>query len=217
MRDLQLVDGEYYHVYNRGVDGRSITQGKFDSDRFLESLLLLFNCTELTGSIYAHTKAQSIKKKEKDLPLVEIIAYCLNPNHYHLILKQVATRGIERLMQRVGTGYTKYFNETHDRKGSLFLGPYKAVHVDSNEYLLHLSAYVNMNDGVHKLSVRVKKLVRSSWDEYMGKGYGMCQKDIVLSQFRGKEEYRAFVKESLFLSWQAKIDQKEREALGIED
>ena len=77
--------------------------------------------------------------------LVEIVAYCLNPNHYHLIVKQISEKGIERFMQKIGTGYTNYFNKRYERSGALFQGKFKSIHIDSNEYLLHLSVYVFEN------------------------------------------------------------------------
>lgn len=128
-------------------------------------------------------------------PLVEIIAYCLNPNHYHLILKQVSERGIEKFMHKVSTGYTNYFNKKNERSGSLFQGPFKAIHVDSNEYLLYLSAYVNRNHFIHSYEDKGAKLPNGSlapldgWKycsapDYLGKRSGtLCNKDVVLGQF----------------------------------
>ena len=71
-------------------------------------------------------------------------------------------------MQRLGTGYTMYFNEKEKRSGSLFQGVFKSLHINTNEYLLHLSAYVNLNDRVHQLGSETSKLVKSSWREYIG-------------------------------------------------
>lgn len=77
--------------------------------------------------------------------MVKFIAYCINPNHYHFILQQVSEKGIEKFMQRLGMGYAKYFNNRRKRSGTLFQGKFKARHIDSNEYLLHVSSYVNLN------------------------------------------------------------------------
>jgi len=77
--------------------------------------------------------------------LVEIIVYCLNPNHYHIILRQVSEGGVSKFMLKLSSGYSSYFNKKNKRSGSLFQGRFKAVHIDSNEYLLYLSAYVNKN------------------------------------------------------------------------
>jgi len=75
--------------------------------------------------------------------LVDVVCYCLNSNHYHMILKQKSNDGIKKFMHKLGTSYTMYFNKKLKRSGSLFQGKFKSIHIDSNEYLLYLSAYVN--------------------------------------------------------------------------
>ena len=147
--------------------------------------------------------------------LVEIICYCLNPNHYHFILKQKSEKGIERFMHKIGMGYTNYFNKKYKRSGSLFQGPFKSIHIDSNEYLLHLSAYVNKNNFIHgykdelmnKDSENPRGLSESgtrqysSYLDYIGKRNGiLCNKEIVLGQFKNQKEYQEFMeKTSLYL------------------
>jgi putative transposase len=120
----------------------------------------------------------------------------LNQNHYHFILQQASDRGIEKFMQRLGTGYTMYFNSKQERSGALFQGRFKAAHINSNAYLLHVSAYVNLNNRVHQLRGSTSQ---SSWAEYIGKrkGVGICEKEVILGQFRKPEEYIAFAEDSL--------------------
>lgn len=170
--------------------------------------MIEFNVLNPIGSIYENSfrqlgsEASKLAKEsvEKQKPLVNFVAYCLNPNHFHFIIEQVADRGIEKLMQRIGTGYTKYFNNKYKRSGSLFQGVFKSIHIGSNEYLLHLSAYVNLNDRVHQLGSEASKLMngQSSWGEYVGDNKkGFCEKEIVLGQFKSAREYRTFAEESL--------------------
>jgi len=197
MRKTVFAEGEYYHIYNRGTDKRDIFVDDRDFDRFLQSMNE-FNAEEPIGSIFENSfhkhQLGSLASKSKK-PLVRIIAYCLNPNHYHLILKQVAEKGIEKFMQRLGTGYTKYFNNRYQRTGSLFQGTFKAIHVETNEYLLHLSAYVNLNNQVHQLGSLASK---SSLKEYMGEsGSRFCVANEVLEQFPTKEGYWDFMQNSL--------------------
>jgi len=101
-------------------------------------------------------------------------------------------------MKKLNGGYARYFNERNKRKGALFEGRFKAKHIGSDDYLLHLSAYVNLNDRVHKLSHPTSKsIIRSSRGEYLGSEVGFCKKDIVLNQFKNTEEYKMFADESL--------------------
>jgi len=201
MRKVQFVEGEYYHVFNRGVDKRTVFQDAQDFDRFLLSLVD-FNSVEPIGSIYEYSfqkKPQlgnlvSKSKKKEKKPLVELVAYCLNKNHFHLILKQCIERGIEKFMHRLGLGFTKYFNERYKRNGSLFQGPFKAVHIESNEQLIHLSAYVNLNNLVHSLS---GNSFRSSWNEYLNKtNQSICKKDIIAGQFKDIKKYKKMTEET---------------------
>jgi len=205
-RKTAFVEGEYYHIYNRGVDKRNIFSNEDDVDRFFQSMIE-FNVIEPIGSIYENSFNKQLggstsKLKEEDGELVDFVAYCLNANHYHFLVMQTADRGIEKFMHRLSTGYTMYFNEKEKRNGSLFQGRFKAVHIDSNEYLLHLSAYVNLNDRVHQLGGSTSKLVesRSSWEEYTEKGKmadGICEKEIILEQFKNVNEYKKFALSSL--------------------
>ncbi|MSR87914.1 MAG: hypothetical protein EXS69_01995 [Candidatus Zambryskibacteria bacterium] len=193
MRKTPLVEKEFYHIYNRGVDKRKIFSDKNDLGRFFKSMGE-FNTIEPIGSIY---EKSFDKKKRVAKPLVKFVAYCLNPNHFHFILEQVVDRGIEKFMHRLGTGYTKYFNEKRSRSGSLFQGRFKSSHINSNEYLLHVSAYVNLNYKVHKL-VKGRDLYLSSWDEYLSpKQAGFCEKEITLGQFSSPTHYQKFAQEAL--------------------
>jgi putative transposase len=117
-----------------------------------------------------------------------------------LILEQLVDGGISEFMKRLGGGYTGYFNKKHERSGSLFQGVFKDVHINSNEYLLHVSAYVNLNNRVHKLGGETPKLVESlsSWGEYTNKKVeGICEKEIILGQFGNVDEYKEFALSSL--------------------
>lgn len=193
MRKAKFTNNEYYHIFNRGVDKRDIFLDDEDWARFFQSMSE-FNTSQPIGSIYEN----SFRKKElkhlmsKSGRLVNFICYCLNPNHYHFILEQQIENGIEKFMQKLGNGFTKYFNNKYQRTGSLFQGTYKAVHIDSNEYLLHLSAYVNLNNKVHRIENNF-----SSWEEYINNRAGFCKKDIILNQFNNINEYKNFAENSL--------------------
>lgn len=200
-RRVPLANEEYYHVYNRGVDKREIFHDRHDSDRFFRSMVA-FNTVNPVGSL-RHVDLERKNSGETTVnpePLVEIIAYCLNPNHFHLLLKQKVDGGVSEFMKRLAGGYTWYFNNKYDRSGVLFQGIFKASHIDVNEYLLHVSVYVNLNFRVHKYRDKALENIRSSWDEYMGTCAPenmICVKDSVLGQLKGKNAYENFAEKSL--------------------
>jgi putative transposase len=206
MRKHSFEIGFYYHIYNRGVDKRSIIEDKKDLDRFIQGLDL-FNNEEPIGSIFEYNFKKN-KLRSKAPKLVEILAYCVNPNHYHFILTPIKENGIEKFMQRIG-GYSKYFNEKYKRSGALFQGKFKSKLIEDENYLKKLSSYVNMNnrdlDGV-----KVFELSKSSLEEYIGKESGLCDVKTVLDLFKDKKDFFEYVK----LSWQETLDKKEFEKLN---
>ena len=186
---------EYYHIYNRGNNKRNVFLESLDFSRFMDSIIQ-FNSEEPIGSIYQNSfRDKSLRSSTPKL--VEIICYCLNPNHFHLLLKQLVNKGISKFMHRLGTGYTNKFNLKYDGSGSLFQGRYKAIHINSNGYLLHLSSYINLNYKVHGLESSVS---RSSWEEFINNkdsDYKISTNEIILAQFKNKREYEKFALESL--------------------
>jgi len=204
-----------YHIYNRGVDKRAIFLDKFDYERFLQGMRE-FNSVDPIGSIYENSFLKD-KPKRKEKPLVSFVAYCINPNHFHFILEQVSPKGIEKFMQRLGMGYAKYFNNKNKRSGTLFQGKFKAKHIDSNEYLLHLSVYVNLNFKVHKLGHSVSK---SSWGKYKN---GKFENNVsindraVLDQFDNFDDYKKFAESSLTDILERKEMYKKLEEVLIDD
>lgn len=200
MRNIIITEGEFYHIYNRGTDKRNIFSDQEDVDRFFQSMSE-FNVIEPINSIYENSFAKKkLKNSKQNLKLVDFVAFSLVENHYHFILKQISEKGIEKFMHRLNGGYTKYFNNKYKRSGVLFQGKYKAKHIDSDNYLLHLSVYVNLNQKVHQLGSRASKLnLYSSWGEYTGENKTMfCQKDIILGQFNDKNNYIKFAENALW-------------------
>ena len=224
-RKINFTNGEYYHICNRGVDHRSIVADHDDSDRFVQGLTL-FNSIEPIGSIYEKTRPKKsggkIPENISSLldPLVNIAAYCLNPNHYHFILRQVYDNGVSEFMRRVNGGYTSYFNGKYERTGSLFAGTFKAKHIGTNEYLLHVSAYVNLNNRVHEINGQDSTLIRSSWGMYTENKSDHAGPtivgDIILGQFNTRSEYKTFALTALSSMIERKHDLHELDGLLIE-
>ena len=196
-----LTNEEYYHVYNRGVDKRSIFQDQHDISRFLDSMGE-FNVPEIITSIaHARKRIRGRSPTPTSNRLVDVIAYCLNPNHYHFILKQNAEEGISKFMHKLGTGYTNYFNKKHNRSGSLFQGKYKCKLVQSEEALKYVSVYVNLNHKVHGYSGR-SWTPTSSYEQYIGENSGenTCKindKQSVLEHFKSPQDYKEYSEATL--------------------
>lgn len=179
MRKIKFYNGEYYHIYNRGVDKQNIFKDKNDYLRFLDSM-----------NFYSKIKTGSL---EGDPVLrVEIICYCLNPNHFHFLLKQLIDKGIEDFMHRLGVSHAMYFNKKYNRSGSLFQGRYKSIRIKNNSGLLWLSAYINGNPEIHDI-VRAKDYPWSSYLECLKKiSSQRGDKSIILDQFKNQNEYQEF-------------------------
>lgn len=124
--------------------------------------------------------------------LVDITAYCLNPNHFHLLLKELQKNGLPLFMKKISTGYAMYFNKKNERSGILFQGRFKSTHIDNNDLLLYISSYINCNSEVHNIE-KAENYQWCSFSEYINENKkGICQKEVILNQFKGKEEYKQF-------------------------
>ena len=210
MRQTEFANGEYYHVYNRGVDKREVFLDEKDYRRFILSMdllndvdngrMLLWRDLQRKKNEDGIPKVRPLDIQRSDLrnPLVELVAYCLNPNHYHFIIKQFKDGGIAKFMQKLGTSYTMYFNARQSRSGVLFQGKFKSIHIDSNDYLLYLSAYVNANNFIHGLNEKSEDWAYSSYLDYVGQRTGkLCKKDIILGQFDNNFlEYAKYIKDN---------------------
>lgn len=214
-RRIPFANDEYYHIYNRGVDKREIFSSAQDYNRFLISMNLLNDTNDglmiewrdyqknnprNSFSDFLSFLKGTFGKRER---LVDIVTYCLNPNHYHFILRQITNKGIERFLHKLGTSHTKYFNKRHKRSGALFQGVFRSILIDSNEYLLYLSAYVNKNNFIHGYN-KSGQWEYSSLYHYIGKRKDALinGEKIILGQFNGNkgQQYTKFLdKNALYL------------------
>lgn len=218
MRNTKFSIKEYYHIYNRGTDKRDIFLDKNDVWRFLQCLVEL-NSTDVIGSIYQNSFRRANQLGSSTPKLVNIVAYCLNQNHFHLILEPVTEDGIQKYMHRLSTSYTNYFNKKNKRSGSLFQGRYKSKHISSDDYLLHLSVYVNLNDKVHEGMNKswMEELPVSSFREYTDIRYkGICSKEIILNQFKMPNSFLRYCNEVLPLIKKRKEEIKEFDKACLE-
>jgi REP element-mobilizing transposase RayT len=155
IRKVPFATEEFYHVYNRGVEKRIIYQDPQDYKRFTE-LLYVANTSGPTDLRQIRNKHDSVYDWERDEPLVAIGAYCLMPNHFHILLTPLQEAGVSIFMNKLCTSYSMYFNKKYQRSGTLFEGKFKAKHVGSDEYLKYLFSYIHLNP---------VKLIQSDWKE----------------------------------------------------
>ncbi|MFA6254224.1 MAG: transposase [Candidatus Paceibacterota bacterium] len=144
MRDVEISEGELYHVFNRGTEKRKIFLSKKDYERFLVNLVL-FNTEDLTVANISRYDLEGSFESMPEKALVKIHAFVLLPNHFHFILEPLVKDGISRLMHRLEMGYSKYFNKFYSRSGNLFQGAYKIVHVGNDAYFNYLPLYIHLN------------------------------------------------------------------------
>jgi putative transposase len=144
-RKIPIVEGEFYHVYNRGVDKRTTFLDKADYERFL---LLLFLCNDTLPvklrDIGKESPLRSFLRTDRE-KIVDICAYCLMDNHFHLLVYEKQQEGLSMFMQKLLTAYTMYFNKRYERTGALFQGTYKTSHVDKDSYLSTVFRYIHFN------------------------------------------------------------------------
>lgn len=201
--------GEYYHIFNRGVGKKIIFKDDRDRIRFL-FLILYFqaenNFPQISRIVSSYVKHRVFDTGDIDIKneiikerFVELTAFALMPNHFHLIIKETKEGGISKYMHRVLNSYAKYFNTRYGVSGHLFGGPYKAVHIGDDRQLLYLSAYIHLNP--KELSEWYKKENNFPWSSYQdyvkeNRWSEILKTEIILGQFKNKKEYKDFVETS---------------------
>lgn len=141
-RKFNFSVGEFYHVYSRGNNKSKIFLSENDWRRFQK---LLYVCNGTQSVVFKTIQSLTLDKIERGDSLVDIGAYCLMPNHFHLLLREKTEGGISLFVQKLLTAYSKYFNKKNERTGKLFEGAFKATHADTDEYLRYLFSYIHLN------------------------------------------------------------------------
>jgi putative transposase len=217
MKKPQLENNEIYHVLNRGVEQRNIFLDDKDYLRFVHDLYE-FNDEAPAENIYYKSmglesyEVKPRKIKERKL-LVEILAFCLMPSHYHLLLRQKKDNGISKFMQKLGTGYTMSFNKKYKRRGVLFQGTYKAILIDKQNHFLNLPYYIHLNPldlrfpewrvkRLNDYSKAIEYLNNYRWSshlDYVGKKNfpSVTNREFLLGVFNGEEKYKQSIEKWL--------------------
>ena len=171
--------GEYYHIYNRGTDKRKIFITDNDYRRFLV-LLYLANSNKPIRINLRKKSLLNFLETDQGETFVDIGAYCLMPNHFHLLLKEKTENGISIFMQKLTTAFTMYFNKRHERNGVLFQGVFKAEHLKNDNYLKYIYSYIHLNP---------IKLIDPTWRESGIKDQSKAEKFLKQYQYSSYLEY----------------------------
>ena len=193
-RVVPFVNDCYYHVYNRGTEKRQTFLSDRDYRRFLQTLYYYqFKGPKPRFSTHKKLKILNLEALPK---IVEIISYCLMPNHFHLLLRQLSNGGISEFTSKVTNSYTKYFNTKQNRVGPLFQGQFKAVLVETDEHLAHLSRYIHLNPYVSDLTEDWQHYPYSSYIDFENSNpSNLVKPEIILKMFKGIQEYKKFVQD----------------------
>jgi len=185
------ADNSFYHIYNRGVNKQEIFVDSYDYYYFLHLLKRYLDPTFKKRYIDPVTGEDRFVEGASFMGDVKLVAFALMPNHYHILLHNISKYGMEKLLRRVGTSYSLYFNNKYDRVGGLFQGVYKAVMITNQEHLLHLSCYIHLNPT--ELSERYAKNLMdydySSYKYFIGERESKwLHPNILLDMFYPNEE-----------------------------
>lgn len=200
-----LVNDQIYHVFNRGIDHRptfidrsEFTRGMIAIDfyRFVKPPIRLSKFLKHSNE----ERERVIKEiKSRDHKLIDILAFCLMPNHFHFVVRQLYEKGISKFLANFQNSYTRYFNTKGERDGPLFLDQFKAVRVETDKQLLHVSRYVHLNPLTSYVVKDFEGLLRypwSSFSEYVNNKPSICEINTILGFFKNPKGYKTFVKDN---------------------
>lgn len=202
------MPGQFYHIFNRGVEKRNIYISTNDYQRFKNTIFHYLisnkkftdeNPTTETLDRFNLDKAVAEGFKKT----VELIAYCLMPNHFHLLLKQLTETGITDYLHQITTSYTRHFNLKYERVGGLLQGTFKSRRINSEEQLVYVSKYIHRNsygsNNSNKIGLDFKEALAYPWSslgDYSKSTAGLVFKDPVLASFDSPRSYLKFVSEN---------------------
>jgi len=203
IRRTPLVTGEIYHILNRGVNSIPIFMRAKDYQQFLETFL--YYQYQSPPVKFSHFRTLPVPqrneiseglKKERSWK-VDIIAFCLMPNHFHFLLRQLIDNGVSNFIRCLNDSYSHFFNTKYQRKGPLFEGRFKSVRVETSDQLVHICRYIHLNPYASFLVGTPDRLADypySSFGEYLGKKQDeICRKEIILNQFSDIKAYKKFI------------------------
>ncbi len=197
-----MVSGEIYHITNRSIAKQPIFTSKRDYQRYIETMLYYQNKNIPVRfskflTLSKEKRAEIIKNlKKQNNYIIEFISYCLMPNHFHILARQIEDQGIAKFIGNLSNSYTRYFNTKNKRNGPIFQGKFKAVRIEDDEQLLHVSRYIHLNPYTSYLVKNIKDIIEypySSLAEYLKlKSIQVINKEPVLTHFKTLKSFREF-------------------------
>lgn len=182
----------FYHIYNRGVNKQNIFDNISDYERFLRTLE--YYQYEGPKPRFSNLNRFKIKSFITNPKIVEIICYCLMPNHFHLLIRQVNDNGIVEFISKVSNSYTKSKNLKYNRTGPLFQGEFKSVLIENDEQLIHTSRYIHLNPFVAGLAKKPEHYSYSSYSSFIELiDDKLCVQEPILQLFNPTQSYKEFV------------------------
>lgn len=173
-RKESLERGYYYHIFSRSIAKFIIFNNAEEYSRFFE-IINLYRYEDFDHKYSRFIRLELATQNEilerlqtKNNFSVEIVAYCIMPTHFHLILKQISDRGISKFMGKVLNCYSRYFNVKHKRTGPLWSGRFKSVLINNDDQLLHLTRYIHLNPTSAGVTQKPENWLYSSYGEYTG-------------------------------------------------
>ncbi|MCX6726173.1 MAG: transposase [Candidatus Shapirobacteria bacterium] len=201
-RKTIFANNEIYHTINRSIEEQTIFKGKRDYQRALDLIdFYRYNHPSLRFSHYnrlpKNEKEKFIKNlKENGKPVVEILAFCLMSNHFHFLLRQTREKGIQSFMRNFQDSFARYFNTKYHRSGLLFQGMFKAVRIETDEQLTHVSRYIHLNPVSSYITEigDLEKYPWSSFPEYLSQdSLKFTNPSPILDLFKSRASYKEFV------------------------
>lgn len=198
-REILLITNEIYHVFNKGSASQLIFLNNNDYQRAED---LLFYYKHITppikfsrlSSLPLSDKQDLLNQLEKEKKnFVDLISYCFMPNHFHLLIKQLVDGGISKYLSNLSNSYTRYFNTKYERTGAILQGKFKAVHIKSNEQLLHVSRYIHLNPYSASIIKKQQDIISYPYSSITKLSTSKVESSLIINQFKNIRSYYQFV------------------------
>lgn len=189
-----FVEGGFYHVFNRGVEKREIFLDEQDYRIFLYYLVAYLQPLKEILKKYPNFPPRLYNKNLSSK--IDLLCFCLMPNHFHLLVSQSINDGVSKFLKQLTNAYTQYFNQKYRRVGCLFQGRFKAVTIENDEQLIHVSRYIHLNPLIDNLVENPRFYKWSSFQEYVENlNFSLCKKNLIFSYFKTPYKYEEFIQD----------------------